>query len=383
MSNARFTAEQLRELTQFKVEVHDPRYVVEPLVSGGEFLYDPQVLWDWKEGCAWSGPEGSILISEIGGQPQVETDWSMGHGGLYRLHADNTWETIVAPGVGRQAGVFRPMIAPADWGDFANNILFGSQIVPHRRGAVMDHMIYSLAPGESIPYPFALVPRSGKEQISGAFVPGVFGRKGTPEEGLFLIFSMHNSTIYAVRPDATVTPWLVMDGEGGNPGPLMPYRMFYADPAIVGEENMLVLEGKWSTNFGGEQTHEFRTKHYRIADGTIHSEVIESLTGGAVLRAPKGFGPLAGEAFRPEYAGFMSSVHWAEGDCTESLPYTTSIIRRDADGTEHVFASNIQAGQNLIGFAGDRMIVTNMGHSYSSGNFKHPDGTVFAIRYVG
>ena len=26
------------------------------------------------------------------------------------------------------------------------------------------------------------------------------------------------------------------------------------------------------------------------------------------------------------------------------------------------------------------MIVTNMGHSYSSGNFKEPDGSVFAIR---
>lgn len=146
---------------------------------------------------------------------------------------------------------------------------------------------------------------------------------------------------------------------------------------------MLVLEGKWSTNFGGEQTHEFRTAHYRIADGTVHPQPIAALQGGVTLRAPKGFGPLGGETFRPEYAGFMSSVHWAEGDSSEALPYTTSIIHRDAEGREHVFASNIQAGQNLIGFAGNRMIVTNMGHSYSSGNFKHPDGTVFAIRYVG
>ncbi|MBD9562264.1 hypothetical protein [Pseudomonas sp. PDM09] len=382
MSNAGFTSDQLRELTQFKVEVHDPRYVVEPIVTGGEFLYDPQVFWDWREDCAWGLPDGSILISEIGGQPQAQTDWSMGHGGLYRLHADNRWETLMAPGVGRQAGVFRPIIAPADWGDWGNHIFFCSQVVPHRRGAVMDHMIYCLAPGESIPYPFAIAPRSGKEQISGALLPGVFGRKGTPEEGLLLIFSMHNSTIYAVRPDGSVSPWLVMDGEQG-PGPVMPYRLFYADPQVVGEENMLVLEGKWSTNFGGEQTHEFRTAHYRIADGMVHPQPIEALQGGATLRAPKGFGPLGGEAFRPEYAGFMSSVHWAEGDSSAALPYTTSIIHRDAEGREHVFASNIQAGQNLIGFAGNRMIVTNMGHSYSSGNFKHPDGSVFAIRYVG
>lgn len=377
----RFSDATLREMTDFRIEVHDPRYAVEIITRGGEFLYDPQVLWDWNPNCVWGEPQGSILISDIGGQPQRETQWSMGHGGLYRLHEDNTWETLMSPGVGRQAGVFRPMIAPEDWGEWAEHIFFGSQIVPHRRGAVMDHMIYCLAPGERIPYPFALVPRAGKEQISGAFVPGVFGRKGTPEEGLFLIFSMHNCTIYAARPDGTVLPWLIMDGESG-PGPVMPYRLFYADPAIVGEANMLVVEGKWNTNFGGEQSHAFVPRHYRVADGTVHPEVIEALAGGPGHRAPAAFGPLTGDSFRPENNGFISSVHWTEGDALR-LPYTTEIIRRDAAGKEHVFASGLQAGQNLIGFAGNRMIVTNMGHSYSSGNFKHPDGTVLAIRYTG
>jgi hypothetical protein len=375
-----FTPEKLRELTEFKVQLHDERYVVEPIVAGGEFLYDPQVLWDWKETGAWAGPAGSILISDIGGQPQADTNWSMGHGGLYRLHADNRWETIMAPGVGRQAGVFRPIIAPEGWGDWGNHIFFCSQVIPHRRGAVMEHMLYCLAPGDSMPFPFVVVPPAGRAQLSGGMVTGVFGRKGTREEALLLIMSPHNGTIYAVRPDASIEPWLVMDGESG-PGPVMPYRLSYADPAIVGEDDMLVLEAKWNTSFSSEQTHEFRTAHYRIADGTIHPEKIEVLNGGVTLRAPKGFGPLAGEAFRPEYAGFMSSIHWAEGDAAGPLPYTTSIIQRHADGSETVFASNLQAGQNLLGFAGDRMIITNMGHSYSSGNFKHPDGTVLAIRY--
>jgi hypothetical protein len=92
---------------------------------------------------------------------------------------------------------------------------------------------------------------------------------------------------------------------------------------------------------------------------------------------------LAGDSFRPENNGFISSVHWTEGDAARPLPYSSEIRRRDADGQEHVFASNLQAGQNLIGFCGNRMIVTNMGHSYSSGNFKHADGTMFAIRYKG
>jgi hypothetical protein len=380
MTKKTYTSSDLRKMTQLKAVVHDPRYEIVPIVSGGEFLYDPQVFWNWDENSPWAEPKGSILISDIGGQPQPETDWTMGHGAIFRLRADDSWETIMAPGVGRQAGVFRPIIAPQGWGEWGGHIFFGSQIIPHRRGAVVDHMLYRLGPDDDRPHGFCVVPRAGTRDrgISGALLPGVFGRRGTPEEGLLLIFSMHNCTIYAVQPNGSIEPWLIMDGVSG-PGPVMPYRLFYADPQLVGETDVLVVEGKWNSSFGGEQSHRFEPRHYRVARGTIHPEVIESLAGGAGLRAPAAFGAFGGQSFRPENAGFISSVHWTEGDA-QPLPYTTSIIRRDADGTEHVFVSNVQAGQNLIGFASDRMIVTNMGHSYSSGNFKHPDGTVFTVR---
>jgi len=379
-----YTASELAAQTEFKVVLHDDRYEFEPIVTGGGFLYDPQVFWNWADDgahTAWAGPEGSILISDIGGQRSPRVNWNLGHGGLFRLHADNSWETIVPHGQGHQAGFFRPIIAPEGWGDFGGHMFLGSQIVPHRRGALFDHMVYRLAPGDDTPTAFAIPPRAGKNGggISGAMLMGVFGRKGTPEEDLFLFFCMHNTTIYAARPDGSVEPYIIMDGDAGNSGPVMPYRLFYADPLIVGEENVLVVEGKWDTHFGGEATHRFEPRHYRVEGRAINPEVIESLAGGAGLRAPAAFGPFGGDSFRPENHGFISSVHWTEGDAAP-LPYTTEIIRRDAQGKEHVFASNVQAGQNLIGFAGDRMIVTNMGHSYSSGNFKDPDGTVFAIR---
>lgn len=376
---------ELAKLTNFKVELHDERYEFEPIVTGGDFLYDPQVFWNWADDGAhssWTGADGSILISDIGGQREPGVNWNLGHGGLFRLHADNTWETIVPHGQGHQAGVFRPIVAPEGWGNFGGHIFFGSQIVPHRRGALFDHMVYRLAPGDNTPNAFAIPPRSGKagDGISGAMLMGVFGREGTLEEGLLLFFCMHNATIYAARPDGSVERYIVMDGADGNSGPLMPYRLFYADPQIVGEENVLVIEGKWNTNFGGEASHSFEPRHYRVEGRKVYPEVIKCLAGGAGLRAPAAFGPFGGDSFRPENNGFISSVHWTEGDDTKALPYTTEIFRRDADGREHLFASNIQAGQNLIGFAGDRMIVTNIGHSYSSGNFKEPDGTVFAIR---
>jgi len=375
-------AAKLREITQIKAVVHDPAYEIVPIVTGGQFLYDPQVFWNWNDDgdkTVWGG-DGSILISDIGGQQQPGTDWTMGHGAIMRLKADNSWETIMAHGDGRQAGVFRPLIAPQGWGEWGGHIFFGSQTIPHRAGAVVEHMVYRLGPGDKRPTGFCVAPRSGTVGggSSGALLTGVFGRPGTREEGLFLMFSMHNCTIYAVRPDRSIEPWLVMDGKSA-PGPVMGYRLFYADPELVGEENMLVIEGKWNSSFNDEQTHVFEPRHYRVADGTIHPQVIKPLAGGAGLRAPQAFGKFAGESFRPENAGFVSSVHWTEGDA-KPLPYSASIVRKDADGKEHVFVSNVQAGQNLIAFAGDRMIVSNVGHSYSSGDFKHPDGVVFAVQ---
>lgn len=378
------SAEELAAMTEFKVQIHDDRYEAEQIAIGGSFLYDPQVLWNWADDgvhSTWAGPDGSILISDIGGQQSPDVNWNLGHGGLFRLHADNSWETIVPQGQGLQAGWFRPLIAPEGWGDFGGHMFFGSQVIPHRRGAVHEHMIYCLAPGDDTPSGFLVVPRAGKagDGIPGALLTAVFGRKGTPEEGLFLCFCMHNNTIYSITPDGVIKPYIIMDGEDGNPGPVMPYRIFYADPQIVGEKDVLVIEGKWNSRFAGESTHAFEPRHYRIEGRMVNPTVIQSLAGGAGLRAPAGFGPCGGDSFRPENNGFISSVHWTEGDALP-LPYTTEIMRRDADGKEHVFASNLQAGQNLIGFAGERMIVTNMGHSYSSGNFKDPDGTVFVIR---
>ena len=379
-----YDAAQLRDMTQIKAVVHDPAYEIVPIVTGGEFLYDPQVFWDWNNDgskTVWGGDKGSILISDIGGQREPGLDWTMGYGAILRLNADNSWETIMSYGDGRQACVLRPLIAPQGWGEWGGHIFFCSQIIPHRPGAVVEHMVYRFGPGDKRPTAFCVASKSESiigGGLSGALLTGVFGRPGTREEGLFLIFSMHNCTIYAVRPDGSIEPWLVMDGKSA-PGPVMPYRLFYADADLVGEENVLVVEGKWGSSFNDEDSHAFEPQHYRVAEGTVHREVIESLTGGAGLRAPAGFGKYEGQSFRPENAGFVSSVHWTEGDA-QALPYTASIMRKDADGQEHEFVSGIQAGQNLIAFAGDRMIVSNMGHSYSTGNFKSPDGVVFAVQ---
>jgi hypothetical protein len=161
----------------------------------------------------------------------------------------------------------------------------------------------------------------------------------------------------------------------------MPYRLYYAHDSISGAKDMLVIEGVWGTNFG-EQNHKYAPDQYRVVGRTVEPTPIAALKGGPGPLAPAAFGPFAGDMFRPEHGGFISSVHWTKGS-RQALPYTDVIIRRDRDGKEHVFASNLQAGQNLVGFTGDRMIITNIRHSYSSGDYHEPDGSIHAIRLKG
>jgi len=303
----------LKRANPMRLEIHDPRFVAEEIIGPGENLYDPQVFWNWQPESNWGGEPDSILVSDIGGQKQPGWDPTMGHGALYRLHADNRLETIMAPGHGRQAGVFRPTIAPQGWGDWGGHIFFCSQIVPGRKGAVMDHMVYRLAPGETTPHPFAIPPRAGVQGggMSGALLTGVFGRKGTPEAGLLLIHSNFNCTIYAVDPDGSVDPWIIMDGVNG-PGPLMPYRLYYAPESIVGERDMLVVEGPWGRKRSDHPSYE--PGYFRIKGQTLEPTSIEVLKGGSWPFAPEGFGPFAGQIFRPDHGGYLASLYWEEAE---------------------------------------------------------------------
>jgi hypothetical protein len=83
MTEPEYNNEQLAHMTELKAVVHDPRYEIVPILGGGDFLYDPQVFWNWSDDggrSIWGEKEGSILISDIGGQPQRETDYRLGHG---------------------------------------------------------------------------------------------------------------------------------------------------------------------------------------------------------------------------------------------------------------------------------------------------------------
>ena len=66
-----------------------------------------------------------------------------------------------------------------------------------------------------------------------------------------------------------------------------------------------------------------------------------------------------------------------------SLPYDADIVWLDDDNQVHVFADQLQTGAPSLIFQGDRMIVSLVRMSYSTGQFHYPDGSLYEITYTG
>jgi hypothetical protein len=65
------------------------------------------------------------------------------------------------------------------------------------------------------------------------------------------------------------------------------------------------------------------------------------------------------------------------------LPYDGRIMRIAPDGSEHVFAEGIQGGSTALAFSGERMLISLVRKSYSTGEYHEPDGSIYEIRWAG
>jgi hypothetical protein len=65
------------------------------------------------------------------------------------------------------------------------------------------------------------------------------------------------------------------------------------------------------------------------------------------------------------------------------LPYDAGIVRFDSVGTTHVFADQLQSGAPAVIFQEDRMLVSVVRKSYSTGEYHLPDGSLYEIIYTG
>jgi hypothetical protein len=392
MSRSYTDLKWLEEETELKLEILEPGFEVRPIVPPATWLYDCQL--------GWIEDDGSLIFHDIGGQGEPGWDPEKGHGSTWRLHPDDRLEVIVPPGSSGRAMLMSPMKSPAEYGEeYGNQIFMLGQLRPGRNGAHNTHGVFWVPPGAGTVELFAVAADSGTLNggKSGALVSPGWGVKGSPEEGELFVTSMYNCTMYKVDRHRQLWPWVIGDGEHGYPQ-FMPREVFRAPQSWGSYEGELVVCGVANHHFAspapmpGEPPLSERIVRWQVterghglpAELTLidHDFPIPMTSRYDKGRpAPAAFGPFGGQEFRATLGSvnLMQTTQMPDG----ALPYDAEILRVDQDGNEHVFAEKLQAGYAGLIFQGDRMLVSRIGKSYSTGDFHYPDGSLYEIKYVG
>jgi hypothetical protein len=208
---------------------------------------------------------------------------------------------------------------------------------------------------------------------------GGFGRQGTPEEGTYLGQTMMNCVIYEITPDRECRPKFILEDVFGKP--VMPYFVFYAPPVWGRElEGKLLLGGMPDSSFEVDDPGHNILEYYVIDGDTIHTEPVAKRDLGWAMAevAPPEFGPYGGQTFLFDF-GATNFMHVSKAE-PGPLPYDSKILRVDPDGETHVFADGLQGGWNELRFDRDRMYISCLRRSFSTGEYHEPDGTLYEIR---
>jgi hypothetical protein len=323
-----------------------------------------------------------------------------GSGGLYRLHPDNTMEVLVKPGT--FLGMpFNPRRAPSWFGAREGHIFTTGQRHAGRQGAQSGHVIFALPSGETRPDVFAEIPENGTlgGGIPGILMIGGFGPKDSPYAGYYYCNSWQNHTIYRVDNTGHVDVVATLDGEHDGPSERVePYFVFWAKKNWGEHEGKMMVAGPTGRRFYHSPEKHWNIDFYVFDDHKINPEPVArgaNLGLAMVEIAPPEFEPFGGHVFYVDF-GRINQVHddtyddehtkFVDDDGTVNhwgtgpLPYDERIMRIDENGEHHVFADGLQAGWNEIRFSGDRMVLSNLRRSYSSGQYHIPDGSLEEIR---
>ena len=65
----------------------------------------------------------------------------------------------------------------------------------------------------------------------------------------------------------------------------------------------------------------------------------------------------------------------------DALPHDGRLLYLGDDGEIHELVTGLRAGRNDILFAEDRLVISHWGKSYSTGEFHHPDGAIWELRW--
>ena len=389
----------LAEWTKFKAEVVEPGFEIRPIIKAATTLYDTQI--------GWVEDDGSIVITDIGGQGEPGWNPEKGHGSIFKLYPDNRIEPIVPYGNTGRAMIMSTTKSPKNFGEYGDRPFPLGQLRPGRKGAHNTHCVYWVPPGASWVEHFVIVPDSGSinEGKSGALMGPGFGEAGTPEEGYMFVTSMYNCTMYKVTSKREIWSWIVGDPEHAGIQ-FMPRWLYRAPKEWGAHAGKLICEGVANHSFStpapkpGEPKLEETTVWFLIEDqgDGVKAKLTQIDASGLPLyefpdragtlaarnrgaKAPEGFGPFGGQHFQAD----MGTVNLMQTSTMpdEALPYDASVYRIDEKGERHTFIKNLQGGHPQVKFHGNRMLLGSIGKSYSTGDFHYPDGSLYEIVYVG
>lgn len=365
----------LRSQCEFRIKIVDSGFSVRESIAPGDVLYDPQVRW--------ADDDGTVVVSDIGGQPRRGFDPDQGYGAIYRLTPDEQLVPIVPLGNMGRGMPIRPMLAPPSFGQYGGDIFFVGQQHPGRAGAHNTHLVYRVRNGADRPEPFASLVDAGSRAggKSGGSMPGVFGLEGTEHEGYFFCNSQLNLTVYRVGSDGVATPFITLD-EQILPFTINPFLVFYAPPHWGPSlRGTLMVGGMRGTSFDGPASARVNLEYWRLTgSGQLFDPTpIKGVYWGiSAAIAPQEFKPYGGHLFFSD-AG-TTNVLQSSKPPDGALPYDACIYRWPPDGGEPVvFAEGLQGASNLV-FSGRRLVVSSVRRSYSTGEYHEPDGSIYEVR---
>ena len=365
--------DQLMAECAYKMRVLDPGFAGRIVIDAGEFLYDPIL--------GWVEDDGTLYFSDHGPQKDP-ANWVpyQGHGTIHRLTRAGEHSRLFEPGAvpGMPYLIRR---APAEFGDWGGDIFFPGQAKGGREGALSGHRLYRVNEDRPEPETFVDIPHAGTTGggTPGAMMIGGFGRKGTAHEGTYLCQTMMNCVIYQITPDRRCTPLFILEEVFGKP--VMPYFVFYAPP-VWGPElaGKLLLGGMPDVSFEVDDPGHNVLSYYVIDGDKIDTEPAARRDIGWAMAevAPPEFGPYGGHTFLFDF-GATNFMHVSKAK-PGPLPYDSKILRVDPDGNTHVFADGLQGGWNELRFDRDRMYISCLRRSFSTGEYHEADGSLYEIR---
>lgn len=371
------------ENLEIKPRIHVPGYSFHTVVPMNDVLYDPHVV-DWEES------DGRVAICDVGGQGwSTRFDPTLGHGAIWWLTQEGRLEPAVPWGHTHLGMIMFPRLAPPSFGRWAGHALILAQVQPGREGAHWDHVVHKWDRRSDQLTLFATLPRNQSasgDGIPAALIPGGFGPEGTEHEGYFYFTSLRNNSIYRISGSGRAETYAIMDGVVGPK--LLPRAMCFGSDDIFPEhKGKLIVGGVPGANFiiGDDNKGRFigqESAFFLVENGEVAPDAFafDNRMLAFPQRCGTNFGPLSGSLVYTDHGTINQSQSIYDHD---PLPHDGRIQYRGTDGSLKDLVTGLRAGRNDILFAGGRLLISHWGKSYSTGEFHHPDGAIWELRWDG